>query len=109
MTIYLYDIAAFDPHGWILTLISVSVVFSALIILYGVYSLIGVLCSGRVRKKSSSPDEETAAAIALALELESGQTAGSTSSGKITITHRSIAWNNKEAGFRRKPEYHGKL
>ena len=32
-----------DPHGWMLSLISVLVVFSALVLLYLIYSLIGKL------------------------------------------------------------------
>ena len=49
MTTFLYSIltaggdrmAQVDPHGWTLTLISVSVVFIALVILYFLYSLSG--------------------------------------------------------------------
>ena len=83
--------AATDPHGWTLTIISVSVVFIALIILYGLYSLSGKVFSGELKadaKKAAragkrltravmpgtdqeSPDE-VAAAIALALDMEKG-------------------------------------
>ena len=81
--------AATDPHGWTLTIISVGVVFIALIILYGLYSLSGMVFSGELKadaKKAAragkrltravipgtdreSPDE-VAAAIALALDME---------------------------------------
>ena len=81
--------AATDPHGWTLTIISVGVVFIALIILYGLYSLSGRIFSGELKadaKKAAragkritravmpgtdreSPDE-VAAAIAMALDME---------------------------------------
>lgn len=83
--------AATDPHGWTLTIISVSVVFIALIILYGLYSLSGKFFSGELKANAQkgwragkrltravipgtdqeSP-EEVAAAIALALDMEKG-------------------------------------
>lgn len=71
-----------DPHGAIITLVSVSVVFFALLILWGAYSFIGKLSSGQIkfpqRKKKTpvvkpavgKPDDEVAAAIALALDQE---------------------------------------
>lgn len=71
-----------DPHGAIITLVSVSVVFFALLILWGAYSFIGKLSSGQIkfpqRKKKTQvvkpavgkPDDEVAAAIALALDQE---------------------------------------
>lgn len=71
-----------DPHGWILTLVSVSVVFSALAILWFLFRLFFELPAKRAAapkkaktaKTSGSgvPDEETAAAIALALDMENG-------------------------------------
>lgn len=72
------DIAMKDPHGAIITLVSVSVVFSALIILYFAYSFIGKLSSGQIKMperkaKTASkgqPSPEEAAAIALALDRE---------------------------------------
>lgn len=81
MTTFLYSfltagadkMAQTDPHGWTLTLISVGVVFCALIILYFVYSFSGAIFSGKIKfKKASKPGKEadaaTAAAIALALD-----------------------------------------
>lgn len=84
------EMAEKDPHGVIITLVSVAVVFSALIVLYFAYSLIGKcvnsniswarLFSCRSSKKAVSaagggPTEEEAAAIALALDQElSGET-----------------------------------
>ena len=71
-----------DPHGAIITLVSVSVVFFALLILWGAYTFIGKLSSGQIKfpqrkKKAPAPktagtalDKEVAAAIALALDQE---------------------------------------
>ena len=97
MTTFLYShvltagaerMAATDPHGWTLTIISVSVVFIALIVLYMLYSLSGKVFSGELKadaKKgwragkrltravipgSDSDSSEVAAAIALALDME---------------------------------------
>ncbi len=83
--------AATDPHGWTLTVISVGVVFIALIILYGLYSLSGKVFSGELKadaKKgwragkrltravlpgsSKQESDEVAAAVALALDMEKG-------------------------------------
>lgn len=72
-----------DPHGFIMSITAVAVVFSSLIILYLCYSLIGKFLSGQIRmpdikmffrkKDSTGQDEmtdETAAAIAMALQEE---------------------------------------
>ena len=75
------DMAAKDPHGAIITLVSVSMVFLALIILYFAYTFIGKILSGELKltlpkrrrktaDKSGQPEEEVAAAIALALDQE---------------------------------------
>ena len=74
------EMAEKDPHGVIITLVSVSVVFVALIVLYFAYTFIGNLSSGKItfpkRKpatesnKAGVPDLEEAAAIALALDQE---------------------------------------
>jgi len=72
-----------DPHGWTMTLVSVCVVFSALIILFLAYSFVGWLCTGKYKsfkpkkkeKKSKAPagkEDEIAAAIAMALSMENG-------------------------------------
>ena len=82
---------ATDPHGWTLTIISVGVVFIALIILYALYSLSGRIFSGELKadaKKaaragkrltravipgsSNEESNEIAAAIAMALDMEKG-------------------------------------
>lgn len=72
------EMAERDPHGMIITLVSVSVVFLALIVLYFAYSFIGKLSSGEFKLgmpgkktgKTETPDAETAAAIAMALDQE---------------------------------------
>ena len=78
------EMAAKDPHGIIITAVSVSVVFFALIILYFAYTFIGKLSSGQIKltlpkrkPKAVKPagaggasDPEVAAAIAMALDQE---------------------------------------
>ena len=70
-----------DPHGAIITLVSVCVVFVALIVLYFAYTCIGKLSSGEIKLKmpkkkatpkpaKGGPTPEEAAAIALALDQE---------------------------------------
>lgn len=79
------EMAVRDPHGLIISIVSVAVVFSALVILYFAYTLIGKTVNGRFEwkrpscKKRKSPDgqkgvpsDEEAAAIAMALENEMG-------------------------------------
>ena len=80
------DMAAKDPHGAIITLVSVSMVFIALIILYFAYTFIGNLSSGKWKLKKATPEkkapapvksagqmsDEVAAAIAMALDKEFG-------------------------------------
>lgn len=50
------EMAENDPHGIIITIVSVSVVFSSLIILYFAYSMIGKL----VNLKRIQPSADTA-------------------------------------------------
>lgn len=88
------DMAVKDPHGIIITLVSVAVVFAALIILYYAYTLVGKVVNGDFSFKKilkwlsrkpgyimpwcrfdspsgkKSPSEEEAAAIAMALDQE---------------------------------------
>ena len=118
-----------DPHGWTLTLISVSVVFAALIILYFVYNLSGKIFSGelktaankakRVLPGANRESPEVAAAIALALDMEQDgdvyaaiatavhlyltDTVHDAEPGIITIVRKDSAWNNKQLNFRKLP------
>ena len=78
------DMLEKDPHGVIITLVSVLVVFTALVVLYFAYTFIGKISSGQISLKfpkrqikaekteasSGSPAPEVAAAIALALDQE---------------------------------------
>ena len=113
-----------DPNGLTLTLISVSVVFAALIVLYCIYSLSGALFSGKFKRErkpsvKASPDAEVAAAIALALDMEQdGDTYAAIATavhlylsdsihdvepGIVTIRRTSSAWSNKALTFRKFP------
>jgi len=73
------EMAEKDPHGAIITLVSVAVVFLALIILYFAYTLVGKAVNTKWKKKSArkaaagngaAPSDEEAAAIAMALDQE---------------------------------------
>lgn len=65
-----------DPHGFIMTLTAVAVVFSSLFILYIFFGILGDIISGKLKRRispkvktaSKVPDAETASAIALALQ-----------------------------------------
>ena len=139
MTTFLYSflltaggdrMAQTDPHGWTLTIISVSVVFAALIVLYFIYNLSGNIFSGKFkgaakraknvipsRSKAAAEESEVAAAIALALDMENSgdvyaaiatavhlymnDTVHDVEPGIITIQRRESAWNNKSLTFRK--------
>ncbi len=133
MTTFLFSIltaggdrmAQTDPHGWTLTLISVSTVFAALIVLYFIYNFTGNLMSGKYKRKpkakkvKGTPDAEIAAAIALALDMEQdGDTYAAIATavhlylsesihdvepGIITIQKHASAWENKSLNFRQLP------
>ena len=115
-----------DPHGWTLTLISVMVVFSALIVLYFIYNLSGSIFSGKFKRApkpkkavKGTPDAEVAAAIALALDMEqSGDEYAAIATavhlylndavhdvepGIVTIVRKDSGWNNKSLNFRKLP------
>ena len=113
-----------DPHGWTLSVIAVSVVFSALLILFLLYSLSGAVFTGKFKKRPGvmrrTPDAETAAAIAMALDLDSadgavpaaisvalhlylGESVHDIEPGYITIRRTdSPAWRNKALTLRKK-------
>ena len=132
MTTFLYSfiltaggdrMAQTDPHGWTLTLISVSVVFAALIILYFIYNFSGNIFSGKYKRKpkakKGTPDAEVAAAIALALDMEQGgddyaaiatavhlyltESVHDNEPGIVTIVRKPSAWNDKSLNFRKLP------
>ena len=114
-----------DPHGWILTLVSVSVVFSALAILWFMFWL---LFDRRAQKAAAAqkaapkavPEGEVAAAITLALDMENSgddyaaiaaavhlylsETVHDAEPGMITIVRRPSAWeSDKSLNFRKLP------
>ena len=119
-----------DPHGWILSLTSVSVVFAALALLWFLFWL---LFDRQARNKEgrnnerrhsrldreSSPDAQIAAAIALALDMEQdgdtyaaiatavhlylSDTVHDTEPGILTIRRTNSNWNNKALNFRKLP------
>lgn len=95
-----------DPHGWTLTLISVSVVFVALIILYFLYTLSGNIFSGKVKlpsgqKKSSKTQDMDAVALAIALALDAETSSRETEAAIATALHlyMSDAVHDVEPGF----------
>lgn len=119
-----------DPHGWTLTLISVAVVFIALVILFLIFDLMGkISIKADSRKasnkrfpkirKGSKPDAEVAAAIAMALEAENsdnipiaistalalyfGHEIHDSESFVITIRRPSTAWGSPALRFRKNP------
>ena len=134
MTTFLYSfiltaggdrMAQTDPHGWTLTLISVTTVFAALIVLYFIYSFTGNLMSGKYKKKprakkvKGTPDAEVAAAIALALDMQDDgdvyaaiatavnlyltESVHDIEPGIVSIVRNPSAWNNKSLSFRKLP------
>ena len=136
MTTFLYSLlpltagsdrmAQIDPHGWTLTLISVSTVFAALIVLYFIYSFSGNIFSGKYKRKPRAPKApkgavsgEVAAAIALALQAEAGgETEAAIATalhlylsdavhdvepGFITIRHTPSSWDDRQSNFRKTP------
>lgn len=93
--------------GLILALISIGVVFSALLILYLFYGLMGEIFMRSAARRSgeklpeapaADDDEEEkariAAAIAVALELENSRT--------LTLRPGTSGWKDFEYGFRKK-------
>ena len=114
-----------DPHGWILTVVSVGVVFCALALLWFLFWLLFDRPAQKAaRPKKPKPvkgtaDAEIAAAIALALDMEcSGDTYAAIAvavhlylneevhdleSGIITIRRTNSPWNDKSLNFRQIP------
>jgi len=116
-----------DPHGWTLSLIAVTTVFTALVILYCIYTFTGNIFTGKYKRQSKprkaklkgGEEAEVAAAIAMALEAESGSEvevaiatalhlylSGSVHDvepGIITIKRNGSAWAQKNLNFRKTP------
>lgn len=121
-----------DKHGFVLTLVSVTVVFTALIILWWLFSLLGKVTGGEGKKTDGSKKskranagkpgkmtDETAAAIAMALDQEMNgevyaaiaaalhlyaeESVHDKESFVITIQRKQSSWNSKEQNFRQLP------
>mgnify|MGYP002622385276 CR=1 FL=1 len=122
------EMAKNDPHGWILTVVSVSVVFAALAILWFLFWLFfdrpakKAVKAKEAPKKAvakGTPEGEVAAAIALALEMEhSGDDYAAIATavhlylndavhdvepGFLTIRRSPSAWDDKKQTFRKLP------
>ncbi len=81
-----------DQHGLIITLVSVSVVFAALILLYFAYTLTGKITNGSISLKrrknkdnAEKPSDEIAAVIGLALQEHFNESVHDEESYIITI------------------------
>ncbi len=119
-------LARTDPHGYTLTIVSVSVVFIALIILFVIYNFSGKCFSGRFpragktrRKSGKRGNEAVAAAIAMALQAERNSDAEAAialamhlylgggvhdeESFIITIRPQNGGWVDRTMGFRKSP------
>ena len=118
-----------DPHGWTLTLVSVSVVFCALAILWFLFWLFFDRPAKQAAKAKAlaaapktvkgTPDAEVAAAIALTLDMEAGgddyaaiatavhlylnDAIHDIEPGFITIRRSESAWDSKSRVFRKLP------
>lgn len=129
-----------DPYGWILSVVSVSVVFSALALLWFLFWLLFdrpakkaanagdasttlSMTKGKQGKRAVIPSEaeesQVAAAIALALDMETGgdtyaaiatavhlyltQSVHDVEPGIVTIRRTESGWNNKALNFRKLP------
>lgn len=80
------EMAENDPHGFIITIVSVSVVFAALIILYFAYTIVGKIVNSKVSQQAQNqPTPEEAAAISLALQQHLDDTKHDKESYVITI------------------------
>lgn len=113
-----------DPHGWTLTVTCITVVFSALAILFLIYSLLGRFFTRGFKfagkgKKTGDMEPEIAAAIAMALEAETSSEVEAAialalhlhmneyvhdnESFVLTIRPRVSAWNDKNLTTRKTP------
>lgn len=90
------EMAANDPHGIIITIVSVLVVFAALSILYCAYKLTGIIVNseyvlkktGVIHDTPEESDEEVHAAIAAALHLYLSENCHDNESNIITIKRK---------------------
>lgn len=121
-----------DPYGWILSVVSVSVVFSALALLWFLFWLLfdrpakkaanatAAPSAKKLAKPGTNEEAQVAAAIALALDMETGgdtyaaiatavhlyltQSVHDVEPGIVTIRRTESGWNNKALNFRKLPQ-----
>ena len=94
-------IAQVDPHGWILTVVAVLIVFSVLLVLFGVYSLSGVVFSNKEKPAEGNGNDSGAIAAAIAVALELYKSDFGTSDKRITIQRRPSQWADKSLNFKK--------
>ena len=120
-----HKVAREDPYGWILTIVSVGVVFFSLTVLWGIFgSLFNRKRKGKNKKKKiklgDMPEEEAAAvalalsmeneegkyaAIAMALDLYLSDTVHDNESYIITIRPSvKSGWSDKTLNYRKSPK-----
>jgi hypothetical protein len=99
-----------DPHGYTLTVVSISVVFLALLILFTIYNFSGKVFSGQIKFRNpfkrgaratgvaalpaGGREEEIALAIAMALQAECG---GETEAAIALALHRFLSESMHDA------------
>jgi len=99
-----------DPHGYTLTVVSISVVFLALLILFTIYNFSGKIFTGQIKFRnpfkraaradglaslpSGGREEEIALAIAMALQAGSG---GETEAAIALALHRFLSESAHDA------------
>ncbi len=86
-----------DSTGLILTVVSILVVFSALFLLYLLFSLSSKVFSTN-KKKIENDDNEIALAIALALEQHLNK-----EEFVLTFENKTSNWSDKRLNFRKLP------
>lgn len=83
------ELADKDPHGLIISLVSITMVFLSLLILFVAYTIIGRLTSGRVKRPKTKPeDEEAYAAIGMAMHQYLNEVIHDNESYTITIKRK---------------------
>ena len=100
-----------DPHGFVLTLTAVCVVFAVLMILWILFGLLGKGFQRAAARRSGAADipadhaseAETAAAIATAIHLYLSDTVHDSESFVITLRGNGPgrAWSSPERNFRK--------
>lgn len=83
------EIAITDPQGFYITIVSTSVVFTALLILYLAYTTISLIVKRTEKeKKGKRLTNEEVAAINIAIKMYKEENIHDKESYKITIRHK---------------------